>query len=248
MTSHGVDSEFFSCIGTNIALNYALMSMNECGVQLELRLPVLGGRRLGAGRRPGPRPRVRHRSRDGVAAAHPALVTLKVRAGLPSLRRRSLVQRFEHSLLTLRPRNDFRVVEYSIQSNHAHFVIEATNADELGRGMKALGARFARVVNRVFASRGTVLRDRYHLRILRTPREVRNALAYVLLNVRKHRAQRGLATPPRIDPASSGRWFAGWAGEVLLARDPPVVSAARSWLLRAGWLRWGRVDLGEIVD
>ena len=32
--------------------------------------------------------------------------------------------------------------------------------------------------------------DRYHLRVLRTPREVPNALAYVLLNVRQHRAQR----------------------------------------------------------
>ena len=142
-------------------------------------------------------------------------------------------------------RSDFRVVHYSIQSNHVHFVIEAANADELGRGMKALGARFARVVNRVFGSRGAVLRDRYHLKILRTPRQVRNAIAYVLTNIRKHRAQRGLATPPQIEPASSGRWFADWAGEVLLARDPPVDSAARSWLLRFGWLRWGRIALAE---
>jgi REP element-mobilizing transposase RayT len=77
-------------------------------------------------------------------------VTLKVREGLPSLRRRGLVTQLEHSLRALRTRIDFRVVEYSIQSNHAHFVIEATNADDLGRGMKALGARFSRAVNRVF--------------------------------------------------------------------------------------------------
>jgi hypothetical protein len=74
---------------------------------------------------------------------------------------------------------------------------------------------------------------------------VRNALASVLQNVRKHRAQRGLATPPEIDPASSGRWFAGWATDVLPSRHPPVVGAARSWLLRVGWLRWGRIALGE---
>ena len=83
------------------------------------------------------------------------------------------------------------------------------------------------------------------MRLLRTPREVRNALAYVLLNVRKHRAQRGLATPPSIDSASSGRWFAGWAGDLLPARDPLVVAAARSWLLRVGWLRWGRIAPDE---
>ena len=83
------------------------------------------------------------------------------------------------------------------------------------------------------------------MRVLRTPREVRNALAYVLLNVRKHRAQRGLATPASIDAASSGRWFAGWARDLLPARDPPPVAKATSWLLNVGWLRWGRIGLAE---
>jgi hypothetical protein len=100
-------------------------------------------------------------------------------------------------------------------------------------------------VNRTFRTTGAALRDRYHLRVLRTPREVRNALAYVLLNVRKHRAQRGLATPARIDPASSGRWFAGWAGEAFSSHDLPVVAAAKSWLLRVGWLRWGPIAVAE---
>jgi len=170
------------------------------------------------------------------------LVTLKVRAGLPSLRRRRFVARFERSLRALRARSDFRVVEYSIQSNHAHFIVEATNAAELGRGMRALGTRFARVVNGVFGVRGAVLHDRYHLRVLRTPREVRNALACVLLNVRKHRVQRGLTTPPQVDSASSGRWFDGWMDDLLPARDPPVVAIARSWLLGVGWMRWGRIS------
>ena len=120
---------------------------------------------------------------------YPALVTLKVRAGLPSLRRRELIRRLERSLATLRARGDFRIVEYSIQSNHVHFILKAEDAKGLGRC-------------------GAVLRDRNHLRILRTPREVRNALAYVLLNVRKHRAQRGLATPACADSAS---WVVGSA-------------------------------------
>jgi hypothetical protein len=68
----------------------------------------------------------------------------------------------------------------------------------------------------------------------------------VLLNVRKHRAQRGLATPPRVDPASSGRWFGGWAEGALPSTDPPVVAAARSWLLRTGWLRWGRIAIAAM--
>jgi predicted acetyltransferase len=144
-----------------------------------------------------------------------------------------VVRRFERSLAALRARSSFRVVEYSIQSNQVHFVIEADGASELGRGMKALGVRFARVVNGVFERRGTVLRDRYHLKILRTPREVRNALAYVLQNVRKHRAQRGLATPPAIDPASSGRWFACLGhGRAPVARSAGGRSRAKLALAR----------------
>src|SRR5215468_4450755 len=68
----------------------------------------------------------------------------------------------------------------------------------------------ARCVHRAFARSGPVLLGRYHVRALRTPREVRNALSYVLLNARKHwLQQRGYAPPVRIDEASSGSWFSG---------------------------------------
>jgi hypothetical protein len=68
--------------------------------------------------------------------------------------------------------------------------------------MKSIAARLARAVNRVFRRSGPVLIGRYHLRALRTSREVRNALAYVLLNVRKHWRQRyGTLPPVRLDAA-----------------------------------------------
>ena len=188
---------------------------------------------------------MRHLSREGVAARHPALVTVRVVRGLPSLRRRGVVLAFERALAALRRRQGFRVVQYSLHSNHAHFVVEADDARALGRGMQALGVRLARLVNRTLGHSGRVLSDRYHLRVLRTPREVRNALAYVLLNLRKHAAERGGAAPVAVDPASSGRWFSHWARAAVPARDPPVVSPASSWLLRTGWLRWGRIDLAE---
>jgi hypothetical protein len=90
---------------------------------------------------------------------------------------------------------------------------------------------------------------RYHLKTLCSPRQVRNALAYVLLNVRKHWRQRnGVAPPVRLDAASSGAWFDGWS------RPPPAsevrptceVARARTWLLREGWRRHGLVDPAEV--
>ena len=115
--------------------------------------------------------------------------------------------------------------------------------------MKSIGARVARAVQRVFALRGSVLADRFHLHVLRSPREVRNAIAYVLLNARRHLAKAGLRIDPqpRIDPASSGRWFDGWRAHAarLDAHDPPV-SRARTWLLRIGWRRHGRIAVAEV--
>jgi hypothetical protein len=109
--------------------------------------------------------------------------------------------------------------------------------------MKSLGARIARAANRVFERVGPVLADRAHVHVLRTPREVRNAIAYVLNNARRHLAKLGRPLPraPRIDPASSGRWFSGWRGAVPHADDPPAVALPRTWLLNVGWKRAGSI-------
>jgi hypothetical protein len=103
-------------------------------------------------------------------------------------------------------------------------------------------------VNRVTGRRGRVLNDRYHLQVLRTPREVRNAIAYVLLNARKHAMQiRGAVFRSHtVDPASSGRWFDGWREAIARPRDPPVVAQPRSWLLARGWRRWTLVSIEEV--
>ncbi|MCY3811881.1 MAG: hypothetical protein OXH15_08810, partial [Gammaproteobacteria bacterium] len=71
----------------------------------------------------------------------------------------------------------FRVAHYSIQDDHAHFLIEAAGARRLANGMKSLAARFARCVNRVFGRKGRVLAGRFHHVLKRTPTEVRRALA-----------------------------------------------------------------------
>jgi len=116
--------------------------------------------------------------------------------------------------------------------------------------MKSVAIRLARAVNRVLRRTGPVLLGRYHVRALKTPREVRNALAYVLLNARKHWKERtGKRAPVRLDEASSGRWFTGWKRKPRgQTRGDPIrdVSAARSWLLRAGWRRYGLVDPAEV--
>ncbi|HEX5065097.1 MAG TPA: hypothetical protein VFY49_03220, partial [Myxococcota bacterium] len=116
------------------------------------------------------------------------------------------------------------------------------------RGMKSIAARLARLVNRLRHRRGAVLLGRYHVRALHTPREVRNALAYVLLNARKHWAQRhGSAPPVRLDEASSGAWFTGWSRRLRPPSAlPPPVAPPHTWLLHTGWRRHGLIDPSEV--
>jgi REP element-mobilizing transposase RayT len=189
---------------------------------------------------------VQHRSRPDFPGRFPAHVTLKVRRGLRTLRDVRIARALEATLAEACERGDFRVAHYSIQADHLHFLVEASDHAALGRGMKAIGARVARAVNRVLRRRGRVLRDRYNLRILKTPREVHRALVYVLLNARKHLGARAPRVG-RVDPASSGRWFTGWReGIVALARSPAPVARATTWLLRVGWQRHGLLDPSEV--
>jgi REP element-mobilizing transposase RayT len=176
-------------------------------------------------------------------------VTVRVRSGVPSLRNRRFIEDFRRTLRRGCERGDFRVCHYSIQRDHVHFVVEAASKDALGRGMKSVGIRLARAVNRVFDSKGAALFGRYHLRVLRSPREVRHALAYVLLNARRHwRKRNGAAPPVRLDIASSGAWFNGWKRSPPSMGDPPAerdVAPSHTWLLSIGWRRHGLVDPEE---
>src|SRR5215831_5100811 len=106
--------------------------------QLDLDLREIdrwGGRRAGAGRKRGPNPRDAHRARAPLAARFPCHVTLKVRRGLPSLRTVKLVRELERSLTAACDRGRFRLVHYSIQNDHVHALVEATNQDALASGM-----------------------------------------------------------------------------------------------------------------
>ena len=208
-----------------------------------------GGRQPGAGRPRGPRPRVLHRERPDLSQDHPVHVTFRIRRGLPSLRRPRFQRAFRQALVQVTARRgDFRVVHYSVQRDHVHCLIEAEGKQALSNGMKSLGARFARTVNRVFERTGPVLDGRYHARVLKTPGEVRKALAYVLLNARKHYAQaHGHPPPVRLDRFSSGVWFQGWRSG---AWERPNYSRETgvpfTWLLSRGWRRCGLIDPAEI--
>jgi len=201
---------------------------------------------------------MRHLPREKFRRPLPTHVTLRVCEGVPSLRTVAIVHEIRRSFAVGCERPGFRLVQYSLQGNHAHLVVEATDQAALGRGMKSVGARLARAVNRMTGHRGPVLAERYHHRLLRTPREVHRALRYVLLNARKHSVVKRAAlraTKILLDPASSAQWFDGWkmgkgtipsAAESAAGRVHAPVARARTWLLTTGWRRHGLLDPAEV--
>jgi putative transposase len=172
-------------------------------------------------------------------------VTVRVRQGLPSLRSESL---FRCVLAQLRASRDrfIRILHFSVQSNHVHLLIEAQDGRLLGRGMKGFAVRVARNLNRLLALRGTVWDERYHARSLSTPREVRNALIYVLRNRVKH------VGDIAFDRCSSAAYLLGGWGESMYppdARGSPdswPVALPESWLVNVGWKRLGRIGLFDV--
>jgi hypothetical protein len=142
----------------------------------------------------------------------------------------------------------FRVVHFSVQSDHLHLLVEADDKRELSRGLRGLAIRAALRINRALGRRGRVFVDRYHARALTRPRAVRNALVYILMNHRKHRVS--LAW---LDRCSSARTFDGWRPDMLLdiaraspaALEPPAVVPPFTWLARTGWRRLGLVGIDE---
>lgn len=124
-------------------------------------------------------------------------------------------------------------MHFSVQADHVHLPVEADGIAALARGVQGLSIRLAKAINRVLGRRGRIWADRFHARALRTPREVRNGLVYVLMNGRKHGVSKyGL------DPCSSALWVEAWRQD---ETTPTPVVRARSWLLSVGWQRGGQI-------
>ncbi len=194
-------------------------------MQLALPLRTWGGAREGAGRkRKGERAGVSHLRRPAHRARFPVHVTLRMLPHVWNLRSRRSFRVFARAIAAAAERFGMRVCAFSVQGNHLHLVVEAADRTALSRGMKGLGIRLAKGLNRLMGRRGPVLADRYHEHALRTPAEVRRAVHYVTHNREKHVAERGgRLGAGYLDPYSSTSTAHG----IALPRP-------RTWLLARG--------------
>jgi len=136
-------------------------------------------------------------------------VTVRLVPEVGSLRRRRLIAAMREAFRAGKVKDGFRICQFSIQRDHMHVVTEADTNRDLAKGMQGWEIRVARRLNRRLGRKGKVFADRFHAVPVRSPRQLRNTLCYVLNN----------GSP---------------------------VAPAESWLLKRGWLRWGRIGVGEV--
>ena len=219
-------------------------------VKGELPFKSWGGARPGAGRKPkGEKAGVGHRPRAALASRYPAHVTVKVRGGLPRLRRAREYAVLRAAFAAGCERFGFRLVHYAVLNDHLHMLVEGSGREAVVRGLQGLLIRVAKALNKLWARKGSVFADRYHDRVLKTPRDVRLAIRYVLTNGFKHHGQGASERVPQaMDMFTSGPWFDGWREEVRvrgIEAETRPVAAARTWLLGTGWRRGGLLSVHE---
>jgi putative transposase len=222
-----------------------------------------GGRRPGAGRKPKPGTRAGspHKARPELKSRFPVHVVMRVEEEIGSLRKRRMYEALRWATLAVARRElhdaevgYFRIIHISIQQSHIHMIVEAANKMALSRGMQSFQISAAKHLNaavsvkKVTRRRGRVFTDRFHQEIIKTPRQARNTLAYVLNNWRKHREDGlGLTRSWNVDAFSTGILFDGWRereDQPLLwgPRDrykPLIVYLPKTWLLEEGWRKHG---------
>jgi REP element-mobilizing transposase RayT len=173
-------------------------------------------------RKPGRLRSEPHRLRPRFARRMPVHVTLRVRPHVYNLRAKRCFRPLSRAFRGGRDQFGFTLNEFSVQGNHLHFIVEADDHVALAKGMQGLAIRMAKALNRLMRRAGAVFSERYHAHILRTVREVRNALRYVVHNLQQHATEWGrpLASSWR-DPLSSS----------VVGHDP--TAPPHTWLLRS---------------
>ena len=229
-------------------------TMATRGTQLELDVRRPGTRAPGDGRPKkrwpkGTKAPASHVRREAFVKGRALHVTLRTLPVARNLRRMDAYRAVRIAARVVLARSEFRLVHFSIQSNHIHLIVEAESRVELANGVRAFSISVAKSLNAKLDRRGPVFADRYHAQAIAKPTQMRNAIQYVLTNWLHHRpAHHELME--EVDPYSSGADFLGWkelGATRQFVRDDGFervpLSTPVLWLTREGWKRGGEISV-----
>ena len=76
-----------------------------------------------------------HRRRDDLRKHEPVHITVRLKESLPSLRREGVLAVLRRAFVAGCDKDWFRLVHWSVQSNHIHMIVEADDQECLSMGM-----------------------------------------------------------------------------------------------------------------
>ena len=185
----------------------------------------------------------------------PLHVTLKVDRAVRSLRRCDAYRVVRIAMARMLGRDDFRILQLSLERDHVHLLVEATSHGALARGMKAFESSAAQRLNQRVGRTGRVFLRNYFARVIKNPTQAHRVLTYVLNNWRKHGEHKSPSCANwEIDYFSTAPSFAGWRA----SPDPACshdftwdyellpAAEARHFFLREGWRRAGTIAVDTV--
>ena len=149
---------------------------------LNLFLGKHGGRRPSSGRNRIHSKGVSHRPRELITSRTPVHINFKVSTYIQS---KAALEILTYAINKAQTHN-LNIIYYALQSNHIHLIAEATNNQALTKGMRSLTISFVKRIQKLKGIHESIQVERYHLHVLKCPKEVEYAVYYVLNNELHH--------------------------------------------------------------
>jgi REP element-mobilizing transposase RayT len=148
----------------------------------------------GAGRKPMYDKGIRHTKRESIKKDTVLHLTLKIQKEKSGLKNKKILKILHSSIKKARILG-LKIIHYTLEYDHVHLLVEASDKKILGKGMQSFGISFSKGINKFRLQKGAVFKTRYHFRKLNTFTEIKNALNYIMGNGIKHRETFSIITP-----------------------------------------------------
>lgn len=129
---------------------------------------------------------IRHTRRYRLKKPSSLHLTIKVRENKADIQSKRILKALHHAIKRARLKG-LKVVHYTLEYNHVHLLVESEDNKTLHKGMQAFGITIAKAINKIKRTKGVVYKNRYHLRLIESPRQLKNVLHYIFNNGVKHK-------------------------------------------------------------
>lgn len=130
---------------------------------------------------------IRHTERELLKKLSSLHLTIKIERNKAGLKNKTVLAVLHKAIKNAR-KIGLGIIHYTLEYDHIHLLVEARDNETLGKGMQSFGICFSKGINKYKAVQGQVYKTRYHLRVLKTLKEIKNVLNYVFGNAVKHKS------------------------------------------------------------